>query len=82
MNLFFCKSINNFKIKLRMKNSIKVRMLRHKQPYKVKLQLLSNGKIIEMNRRKFEQRWDMGRYDVVNYEEASPSIFGSDLFEI
>lgn len=65
-----------------MEKSMKVKLLSSKQPHKVKLRLLNNGRVIEMARRKFERNWDLGRYEVVNYEEAMPGVFNSELFEI
>ena len=65
-----------------MEKPSRVRLLHNKQPHKVRLQLLSYGKIMEMNRRKFEQRWDTERYEVVNYEETSPGVFNVELFEL
>ena len=65
-----------------MEKTKKVILLHHKQPNKVKLQLLSSGKIIEMNRKKFELRWDTGRYDVVNYDEMSTGVLNGDVFEL
>ncbi|MEZ4930578.1 MAG: hypothetical protein R2788_00365 [Saprospiraceae bacterium] len=65
-----------------MEKSLKVRLLNHKQPHKVKLQLLSNGKILEMSKLKFEHRWDTGRYEVVNHEAVDSGVFNAELFEL
>ena len=65
-----------------MENVLKVRLLRHKQPNKVSFELLSNGKIVEMSRRKFEHRWNLGRYDVVNHDAMNRGVFNAELFEI
>ncbi len=65
-----------------MEKSLKIRLLPHHQPHKVRLQLLSNGKVYEMSRRKFESRCDLGRYEVENPEALTGGVFNAEIYEI
>ncbi|GEM_PF-2717642 len=46
-------------------------------PQKVKLKILPEGYIVELPRRFFEKRLDMGWYEVIN-----PEILGERCFQI